>query len=435
MSSGHRGTSRISGFYNLTLDERLNIVASWAGLTKDEIDLLRNFGNLGAKLADTMIENVVGAMSYPFAIATNFRINGKDYLIPMVIEEPSVVAAASNAARMLREANDGDGIRALSDKQLMIGQIHLMKVSSPRTIAMEIMRRKDEILELANSTNKTLVSIGGGAKDVNVRVIETRRGPVVVVHLLVDVVDAMGANTVNTMAEAVAPYLEKLTGGEARLKIVSNYAIYRLARAWVRIDVDKIGGREVAEKIVDASAIAEADVFRAVTHNKGIMNGIIAVALAIAQDHRAIEAGAHAYAARDGIYKPLSTWDIDSQGYLVGVLEIPLQVGTIGGSVKTHPIAQIALKILGIRSAKELAEIMAAVGLAQNFAALRALVTTGIQAGHMKLHARNLAIAAGAQGELIELVAEEMIREGKITFDKARELVEKYRSSNTNANP
>lgn len=434
MSSGNRGSSRIPGFYNLSLDERLNIVANWAGLTKDEIDLLRNFGNLGAKPADAMIENVVGAMSYPFAIATNFRINGKDYLIPMVIEEPSVVAAASNAARMLREANDGDGIRALSDKQLMIGQIHLMKVPSPRTIAMEIMRRKDEILELANSTNKTLVSIGGGAKDVNVRVIETRRGPVVVVHLLVDVVDAMGANTVNTMAEAVAPYLEKLTGGEARLRIVSNYAIYRLARAWVRIDVDKIGGREVAEKIVDASAIAEADVFRAVTHNKGIMNGIIAVALATAQDHRAIEAGVHAYAARDGTYKPLSTWDMDSQGYLVGVLEIPLQVGTIGGSVKTHPIAQIALKILGIKSAKELAEIMAAVGLAQNFAALRALVTTGIQAGHMKLHARNLAIAAGAQGELIELVAAEMIKEGKITFDKAKELVEKYRNLKSSTN-
>lgn len=434
MSSNNRGSSRIPGFYNLSLDERLNIVANWAGLTKDEIDLLRNFGNLGAKLADAMIENVVGAMSYPFAIAPNFRINGKDYLIPMVIEEPSVVAAASNAAKMLREANDGDGIRALSDKQMMIGQIHLMKVPSPRSVAMEIMRRKDEILELANSTNKTLVSIGGGAKDVSVRVIETRRGPVVVVHLLVDVIDAMGANTVNTMAEAVAPYLEKLTGGEARLRIVSNYAIYRLARAWVRIDVNKIGGREVAEKIVDASAIAEADVFRAVTHNKGIMNGIIAVALATAQDHRAIEAGVHAYAARDGVYKPLSIWDIDSQGYLVGVLEIPLQVGTIGGSVKTHPIAQIALKILGIKSAKELAEIMAAVGLAQNFAALRALVTTGIQAGHMKLHARNLAIAAGAQGELIELVAEEMIREGKITFDKAKELVEKYRSLKSGTN-
>ncbi|MDK6028257.1 hydroxymethylglutaryl-CoA reductase, degradative [Ignisphaera sp. 4213-co] len=430
-SNNSIGSSRIPGFYKLSIDERLNIVINWANLNMNEVELLKNFGNLNPKVADTMIENVIGAISYPFAVATNFRINGKEYLVPMVIEEPSVVAAASNAARMLREANNGDGIRAEASKQLMIGQVHLVKVPSPHYAAMEIMQRKNEILEIANSTNKTLVNVGGGAKDIEVRVIETRKGPVVVVHLIVDVVDAMGANTINTMAEAVAPYLEKLSGGEARLRIVSNYAVYRIARAWVRIEPEKIGGMEVAEKIVEASAIAEADIYRAVTHNKGIMNGVIAIALATAQDHRAIEAGAHAYAARDGRYKPLSTWDLDSQGYLVGVLEMPLQVGTIGGAVKTHPVAQIALKILGIKTAKELAEIMVAVGLAQNFAALRALVTTGIQAGHMKLHARNLAISAGAEGALIDIVAEEMIKEGKITFDKAKELVEKYKASKT----
>ncbi len=416
-------TSRIQGFYKLSIDERLKIVKEIAGLTDEEVNLLRNFGNLDPKIADSMIENVIGAMSYPFAVAVNFKINGKDYLVPMVIEEPSVVAAASNAAKMLRE---GEGIKALADKQFMIGQIHIMNPKSPYTAMNEILLHKEEILDIANSTNYTLRKLGGGAKDIEVRIVETRRGIAIIVHLIVDVLDAMGANTVNTMVEAVAPIIEKITGGEARLKIVSNYAVYRLARAWVRVSPNAIGGRDVAEKIVDASALAEVDPFRAVTHNKGIMNGIIAVALATAQDHRAIEAGAHAYAARSGTYKPLSRWDIDSEGYLTGFLEIPLQVGIVGGAVKTHPIARIALKILNVKSAKELAEVMAAVGLAQNFAALRALVTEGIQRGHMKLHARNLAILAGATGELVEIVAEQMIKEGRISFDYAKELVEKY---------
>ncbi|MEM2262059.1 MAG: hydroxymethylglutaryl-CoA reductase, degradative [Ignisphaera sp.] len=418
--------SRISGFYNMPLEERLKIVKEWAQLSDDEIAMLSNFGNLDRKIAETMIENVVGAMSYPFAVAVNFKINGKDYLIPMVLEEPSVVAAASNAARMLRE---GEGISAEASGQLMLGQVYMMKVPSPYYASMEILKHKNELLDIANSTNRTLLKVGGGAKDIEVKVIETRRGMAIVINLIVDVVDAMGANTVNTMAEAIAPYLERLVGGEARLRIVSNYAIYRLVRAWVRVAPENIGGREIAEKIVDASAIAEADPFRAVTHNKGILNGIIAVALATAQDHRAIEAGAHAYAARSGIYKPLSRWDLDSNGYLVGFMEIPLQVGIVGGAVKTHPIAQIALKIMGIKTAKELAEIMAAVGLAQNFAALRALVTTGIQSGHMKLHAKNLAILAGAKGELIEIIANQMIKDGKISFDYAKQLLEKYEKS------
>ncbi|MEM2511703.1 MAG: hydroxymethylglutaryl-CoA reductase, degradative, partial [Ignisphaera sp.] len=304
-----------------------------------------------------------------------------------------------------------------------------IKSPSPRYSALDILLHKNEILELANSTNKILLTLGGGAKDVKVDVLETRRGPVISIHLVVDVLDAMGANTVNTMAEAVAPFIEKISGGEARLKIVSNYATYRLTKAWVRIAVEDVG-LDVAEKIVDASAIAEADIYRAVTHNKGIMNGIIAVALATAQDHRAIEAGAHAYAARSGTYKPLSNWNIEN-GYLVGTLEIPLQVGVVGGATKTHPVAQIALKILDVKTAKELAEVMAAVGLAQNFAALKALVTSGIQAGHMKLHARNIAIMAGATGELIDIVSETMVREGKISYDYAKEILKKITELNS----
>jgi len=406
------------------LEERLRVVAEWAELDSNEVSLLKNFGNLDPKIADSMIENVVGAMSYPFAIATNFLINGRDYLVPMVIEESSVVAAASNGAKMLRE---GGGIYAKAGPQYMIGQIHLMKVDAPRYRAMQILEKKAEILDHANQQDPTLVKLGGGAKDLEVRVIETRRGPAIVVHLIVDVVDAMGANAVNTMVEAVAPLLEKIVGGEARLRIVSNYAIYRIVRAWAKTPPEAVGGRDVAEKIVDASALAEADPFRAVTHNKGILNGIIAVALATAQDHRAIEAGAHAYAARDGVYRPLSTWDIDRDGNLVGTLEIPLQVGTVGGATRVHPVARIALKILKVKSARELAEVMAAVGLAQNLAALKALVTEGIQKGHMKLHAKNLAIMAGATGELIDIVAEQMVREGRIRYDYAKELVERYR--------
>ncbi len=417
-------SSRIPGFYNLSIDERLKIIKEWAGLSNEEVALLRNFGNLDSRIANSMIENVIGAISYPFAVAVNFRINGKDYIVPMVTEEPSVVAAASNAARFMRE---GNGICANADKQYMIAQIHIVKSLTPRYSVMEILKHKDTLIDMANATNNTLIKLGGGVKDIDVRVIETRRGPVIVVHLIVDVLDAMGANTVNTMAEAVAPFLEQITGGEARLKIVSNYATYRLARAWVRIPVQDIG-RDIAEKIVDASAIAEADIYRAVTHNKGIMNGIIAVALAVAQDHRAIEAGVHAYAARDGRYRPLSYWDLEGE-YLVGTLELPLQIGTIGGAVKTHPIAQIALKILKVTTARELAEVMAAVGLAQNFAALKALVTTGIQAGHMKLHARNLAVMAGAKGELIHVVAEMMIKEGKISYDYAKLILNELQKS------
>jgi len=415
-------TSRIPEFYKKTLEERLNIVAEYAGLTQEEVALLKNFGNLDPKIADSMIENVIGAMSYPFAVAVNFLINGKDYLVPMVIEEASVVAAASNAARVMRR--DG-GIKSIATQPVMIGQIQVLGVKDPWHKRMIILEHKDEIIQKANEVDPVLVKFGGGAKDVEARVVEGPRGPMIIVHLLVDVRDAMGANAVNTMAEKVAPMIERLTGGRVLLRIISNLADRRLVRSWVKVYKEDIGGEEVVDAIVDAWAFAAADPYRAATHNKGIMNGVIAVALATAQDHRAIEAGAHAYAARTGRYIPLSTWEKDQDGNLVGTLEMPMAVGIIGGATKVHPIAKIALKILGVKTATELAEVMGAVGLAQNFAALRALATEGIQKGHMRLHARNLAIMAGATGDLIDKVVEIMVSENKINFAYAQELVNK----------
>ena len=414
-------TSRIPGFYKLPLEERLKKVAEFAGLSEEEVALLRKEGNLDFRTADIMIENVIGTMAYPFAVAVNFLINGKDYMVPMVIEESSVVAAASNAARLMRR--DG-GIKAEATDPIMIGQIQIINVKDPWYKKMLVLEHKQEIMDLANKQDPILVKLGGGCKDVETRVLDSPRGPMLVVHLLVDVRDAMGANAVNTMCEKVAPLLAKITGGKPHLRIISNLADRRLVRAWVKVYKEDIGGEEVVDAIINAWAFAAADPYRAATHNKGIMNGIIAVALATAQDHRAIEAGAHAYAARNGRYEPLSYWEKDEDGNLVGSIELPLAVGIVGGATKVHPVAKVALKILGVKTAKELAEVMAAVGLAQNFAALRALATEGIQKGHMKLHARNLAVMAGATGELIDKVAEIMISEGNVSFARAKELVE-----------
>jgi hydroxymethylglutaryl-CoA reductase len=415
-------TSRIPGFYKLPVMERLKIVAEYASLTSGEVEALSNFGNLGVELADRMIENVIGGITYPFAVAVNFLINGRDYIIPMVIEEPSVVAAASNAARITRSKG---GIQACSTDSLMIGQIQLVNVRDPWSKRALILEHKDELLRIANEQDPVLVSLGGGARDIEVRVLETLKGLMVIIHLIVDVRDAMGANTVNTMVEALAPYLEEITNGEVYLRIVSNLPDKRIVRARVVVDKKELGGEDVVDRIVSAWAFAAADPYRAATHNKGIMNGIVAVALATAQDHRAIEAGAHAYAARSGRYTTLTTWEKSEDGDLTGVLELPIPVGIVGGAIKTHPIARIALKILKVKTARELGEVMGAVGLIQNLAALRALVTEGIQKGHMKLHARNIAIMAGAKGEMIDRVVEEMIKEGKIRFDKAKEIVGK----------
>ena len=417
-------TSRIPGFYKLTPEERLRIVAEFAGLTEEEVDLLRRFGALDESTASRMIENVIGAFQLPIGIAVNFLINGRDYMIPMVIEEPSVVAAASNAARMTRE---GGGVYAQSTESLMIGQIQILGVKDPHGARFEILKNKDEILEIANEKDPVLVKLGGGAKDLEVRVVESKLGPMLIVHLIVDVKDAMGANAVNTMAEAVAPRLASIAGGRFRLRIISNLADKRLVRAWTRIPPEAVGGKEVAEGIVEAWAFADADPYRAATHNKGIMNGVDAVVIATGNDWRAVEAGAHAYAARSGRYKPLSTWEIDEKGYLVGTLEMPLAVGIVGGATRTNPLARICLKILGVKSAKELAEVIGAVGLVQNLAALRALAAEGIQAGHMSLHAKNIAIMAGAVGDEIDQVAEIMVREKCVRVDKAKEILKRIR--------
>jgi len=417
-------TSRIPGFYNLPMDERLKIVKEFADLTDEEVEVLRE-GNLPKEVADHMIENVIGLYSLPFAIATNFLINGKDYLIPMVIEEPSVVAAASNAAKMAR---DSGGFEAEATDSIMISQIQVVKVPNLEEAIKSIMAEKEKLIAAANEMDPLLTRLGGGARDLEVRVVGTEAGPMLIVHLLVDTLDAMGANTVNTMAEGLAPTIERLTGGKVYLRIISNLADRRLARAKAKFSKAAIGGDEVVEGVMWAYRFAKHDPYRAATHNKGIMNGIIAVALATGQDTRALEAGAHSYAARSGKYTTLTNYWVDDNGDLWGSIELPLAVGTVGGVVRVHPIAKIALKILGVERARELAMVMASVGLAQNFAALRALATEGIQAGHMKLHARNIAMSVGASPSEVDEVVERMIRERKINVERAKQILEEIRS-------
>ncbi|MEM0162278.1 MAG: hydroxymethylglutaryl-CoA reductase, degradative, partial [Candidatus Micrarchaeia archaeon] len=351
-------SSRIPGFYNFSVEERLKKVVEFANLTKEETQLLFKEGNISFDIADRMIENVIGTMSYPFAVALNFLIDEKDYIVPMVIEETSVVAAASNAAKIMRSKG---GIFTSATDPVMIGQIQLTGVKDPWAAKLKILEHKQEIIKLANDQDPTLVKFGGGAKDLEARVIDTEVGPMVITHLLVDVRDAMGANAVNTMSEAVAPYIEKITGGKVYLRIISNLADRRIVRARATIAKEEIGGEEAVDAIIKAYAFAASDPYRAATHNKGIMNGVIAVALATCQDHRAIEAGAHAYAARTGRYLPLSHWEKDENGDLVGTLEMPMAVGLIGGATKVHPIAKVAVKILGVKTATELARVMVAV--------------------------------------------------------------------------
>lgn len=413
------------GFYKLSVKDRLEHVRRVCGLTSEETELLMKTGGLNLDVADRMVENVIGTMSYPLAIAVNFLIDGLDRLVPMVIEEPSVVAASSNAAKMMREKG---GIFTNATEPLMIGQIQLLEIEDPWAARLRIIEHTDEILQLANEQDPFLTKVGGGAKGLEVRVVNSPTGVMVVAHLLVNVKDAMGANAVNTMCEAVAPTVERVTGGRSCLKIISNLADRRLARARAVVAKEELGGEKGVDSVVQAWSFAVADQYRAATHNKGIMNGVIAVALATGQDHRALEAGAHAYAARTGRYLPLSTWEKDENGDLTGTLELPMAVGLVGGATKVHPVAQLSAKILGVKTATELARVMAAVGLAQNFAALRALTQEGIQLGHMKLHARNIASAAGAEGELVDKVAEIMIKEKMIRFDRAKELVEQLRS-------
>jgi hydroxymethylglutaryl-CoA reductase len=405
-------SSELTGFYKLPMAERLKLVQKLTGLSEEEVKTLSNTGGLPPEVADRMIENVIGGITMPMGVATNFMINGRDYLVPMALEEPSVVAAASNAAKMARVKG---GFHVTNTGPVMIAQIQTVEVKDPFRARMDLFLHKDEILAKANDQDPMLVSLGGGAKDLNVKVISSIKGPMVIAELIVNTGDAMGGNAVNTMAEAVAPIVERVTGGKVYLRIISNK--------------EAIGGEAAVDGIVYAYAFAEADPYRCSTHNKGIMNGVIAVAIACGQDIRALEAGAHSYATKHGGYKPLSTWEKNQEGDLVGTLEMPMAVGLVGGAAKTHPAAKAAIKIIGVKTAIELAEVMGAVGLAQNFAALRALASEGIQKGHMKLHARNVAANAGATGDLVDVVANRMIQEKMIRFDRAKAIVEELKKS------
>jgi len=413
-------TSRISGFHKFSVAERLNKLKEFADLTNEEIALFQDQA-LDLATADRMIENVVGTFEIPVGIVTNMIINGKEYLIPLVVEESSVVAGASNAAAMARGAG---GFFTSNSGPLMIAQIQTVNMPDPFGAKMKILEHRDEILKIANDQDPVLVRIGGGARDLEVRVLDTAAGPMVITHLIVDVRDAMGANAVNTMAEAIAPTVEKVTGGRVYLRILSNLADRRLCRARVTVKKDDIkGGPDVADGMIQAWAFADADPYRAATNNKGIMNAITPLVIATGNDFRAIESGAHAYASRTGRYRSMSHWEKDAAGDLVGTLELPMAVGLVGGATALHPLAKLAVKILGVKTAVELGEIIVALGLCQNIAALRALAAEGIQRGHMSLHAKNIAVMAGATGDLIDEVAKRLVAEGKVRIDRAEEII------------
>ena len=413
------GTSRIPGFYKLTVEQRRERVREICGLDEQDLAALAP-GGLPMNIADSMIENVIGTMEIPVGIATNFLINGKEYLVPMATEETSVVAAASNAARIARE---GGGFRVTYTGSYMIGQVQILGVADLHAARLKLLESKPELLGLANQVDPMLVRLGGGAVDLEPRVVDSPAGKMLVAHLVVKTQDAMGANAVNSMAEALGPVMAEMAGGRVNLRIISNLADKRLVMARTSIPAEALGGEQVVDSIITAYAFAATDPYRAATHNKGIMNGITAVVLATGNDTRAVEAGAHAYAARGGKYSSLTTWEKDSNGNLSGTLELPLAVGLIGGATKVHPAARAALKILGVESAAELAQVMGAVGLAQNLAALKALATEGIQRGHMSLHAKNIAIMAGASGDLVDRVAARLVEEGRIRLERAMEIL------------
>ncbi len=424
-SHSERPVSRIENFRNLSPAERIRKLGGISGLNQANQKMLSG-GALPVELANGMIENVVGTFELPLGVATNFTINGRDYLVPMAVEEPSVVAAASYMARIARDCG---GFHTSSTSPVMRAQIQVLSLKDPYGARQRLIEARDRLIEVANTRDRVLVELGGGCRDIEVHVFDhSPVGPMIVLHLLVDVRDAMGANTVNTMAETVAPLVEEISRGEVRLRILSNLADLRLARARVELGVDALAtkeysGERIATGIVEACALAIVDPYRAATHNKGIMNGIDPLIVATGNDWRAIEAGAHAWASRNGRYTSLSNWERDSSGNLVGTLELPMAVGLVGGATKTHPAAQAALELLGVTSARELAEIAVALGLAQNMAALRALATEGIQRGHMALHARNIAIVAGASGTQIDEVAARLAVERDVRVDRAREIL------------
>lgn len=418
--------SRIQGLRDHTPDERLDLVAEGAGTTAAALAALRPDAGLSIAQADHLVENVVGVIAVPVGVATNFTIDGEDRLVPMATEEPSVVAAASNAARIARVHG---GFRTSSSGDVMIAQIQILDAVDPHAARLRVLEARDELLALANELDPILVSFGGGARDIDVRILPTRVGTQVIVHLHVDVRDAMGANAVNTMAEAIAPRIAEIAGSRTLLRILTNKADQRITRARAVFDAELLGGPQVVADIVAASAFAEADPYRAATHNKGIMNGITAVVLATGNDTRAVEAGCHSHAARSGHYSALSQFEQDADGNLVGTIEVPLAVGLVGGATKAHPTAQAGVTLLGVETARELAAVIASVGLAQNLAACRALAAEGIQRGHMTLHARTIAASAGATVDEIGAVAARIVADRRIRVEYAREVLDELRGT------
>jgi len=423
------GSSGEPKFYDLSIPERLQWLQAHTSLTPEDLAALSGQSGLTADQADHMIENVIGTYALPIGIARHFVVNGREVLVPMAIEEPSVVAGASFAARLARA---GGGFVAHTTAPEMIGQMQILNLADPATARLRLLEEKETLLAEAAAVDPVLQRLGGGPRDIEVRLIEDSPiGPFLVLHLIYDVRDAMGANAVNTAVERLAMRVEQISGGKVLLRILSNLADRRLARARCTIPLSELAfgdfsPEEVRDGIIAAWAFAAADPYRAATHNKGIMNGVDAVVIATGNDWRAVEAGAHAYAARGGRYTSLSTWGKDASGNLVGSLEMPLAVGIVGGATRVHPAARAALKLMGVTSARELAEIIASVGLAQNLAALRALATEGIQRGHMALHARQVAIAAGATGALIERLAEQLVRENTVRIDRAEEILREW---------
>jgi hydroxymethylglutaryl-CoA reductase len=425
-------TSRLSGFYKRTMDERIHLLADMCSLSDNEIGALSSQGALGREQADKMIENALGIYSLPFGVGLNFLINGKDYLVPMAIEEPSVVASASHIAKIVRDAG---GFQTEATERIMIGQIQVVGCENFEQAKQNIVEHKERLIEAANTVHPTMVARGGGARDIEIRLMnagnESRYRQMLVLNLLVDTRDAMGANTINTMVESIAPIIEDLAHGKVYLRILSNYTDRCMAKSRCVIPpsllaTGEFSGEDVRDGVVIAYEFADSDVYRAVTHNKGVMNGIDAVVIATGNDWRAIEAAAHAHACRFGHYRSMTRWSIDAEGNLVGELELPMPVGTVGGSIGLHPMAQIAHKLLGVDSAAELAQIIVSVGLAQNLGALKALATHGIQRGHMALHARSVAMTAGATGDMIDVIAGEMIKTREIRVSKAKELLELF---------
>ena len=418
-------SSRLEGFYKLSVSERREMLAKIAGLTPEQVEAWSSSGELSEDSADRMIENVIGTYSLPIGVATNFIIDGEHYLIPFVLEEPSVVAAASN---MAKRCHANGGFTSDNDDPVMIGQIQVVGCDDPGAAKASVLENSAELVESCNAVDPILVKFGGGCRDIRARIIETDSGPMVIVHILVDCRDAMGANAVNTMAETIAPKVEGMTGGTVILRIISNLAVHRLARVSAVFSPEEISdkgdarqGSEVIDGVLQAYHFAKADPFRATTHNKGIMNAISPVAIACGQDWRAVESGAHSFAAHERVYGSLTHWEKDGEGNLVGSIELPMAVGLVGGAVRVHPAAQANVALLGITSADELAKVMAAAGLAQNLGALRALATVGIQAGHMKLHVRNMAVTAGAEDGEVDIVAARLRERGGRITQKAVE--------------